>query len=429
MKKILLFVVAAMVAAMGYAQSNSPLCFTARNGSVEVKFKILNITHTIQYSTDSVNWNTYNSNSTVTINADQSIWFRAATNQTTATPFAYVDGEFLYYSQFAFVSTTTGAVVEGSGNIMSLYGPDCPDLPLQERAFLKLFCGCRQLTTAPELPATTLAYRCYYMMFDGCNSLVTPPALLPAMTLAEECYNQMFADCNSLATAPDMPATTMAEGCCFCMFQNCGSLVTPPALPAMALAEDCYAQMFDGCTSLTTAPDLPATTLASGCYSSMFYGCSSLTTLPALPADSLTPYCYSYMFADCTSLVVNTAAPGKPWMIPATTTADYALYLMFNCTGGTMKSTPELNTTYYIASDTTVTPVSEVESSRYVAYSNDGRIFVNGAMGKNVKVYDVNGRLVAETPNANEMHEFAVGMTGIYMVCIDNRNAVKVIVK
>lgn len=312
--------------------SDSPLCFTARNGKVTVSFDIVNATHTIQYSTDNINWNTYVSGTKVTIDANKSICFRAETNQTIATAFAELDGHGSR-SSFHFVSSD-GGTVEGSGNIMSLYGPDCPDLPLQPRAFEEIFKGCDLLTTAPELPATILADFCYCDMFCGCTSLSEAPELpavtlatgcyynmflncfslteapaLSAITLAEACYSQMFFSCTSLTEAPALPATTLAEGCYANMFVDCFSLTIVPALPATTLAEICYQNMFANCYSLTVAPALPATALAEACYWGMFSGCSSLTAPPALPATTLAQECYSNMFRECSSLTTPPALP------------------------------------------------------------------------------------------------------------------------
>ena len=176
-----------------FAQNSSPLCFTARNGSVTVKFDIKNATHTIQYSTDGTSWSTYTSKDPVTISADQSVYFRAESNQESAVAFA----DSAVHSQFDF-SSTNGGTVEGSGNIMSLYGPDCPALPLQPYAFAALFEDCKSLTKAPTLPATTLAESCYRQMFFGCTSLKvneTAPGKewsIPASKTANGSLTSMF---------------------------------------------------------------------------------------------------------------------------------------------------------------------------------------------------------------------------------------------
>ncbi len=348
---------------------NSPLCFTARNGSVTVKFDIRNVSHTIQYSTNGSSWSTYTSNKNVTINANQSVYFRAASNQTEATAFGT---SIVNSSNFSFFSSD-GGIVEGSGNIMSLYGPSCPDLPLQSYAFAYMFWNCKLLTVAPELPATNVAEHCYEGMFLGCETLTSAPSLLAtimacgcyenmfndckslitapflrATTLAEDCYNGMFWGCESLIFASSLPATTLDWRCYKSMFEGCTSLTTAPSLPATTLANNCYESMFEGCTSLATAPSLPATTLANSCYESMFKGCVSIKTLPILPATTLAAYCYEEMFKNCTSLVVNTSGSGDQWIILATSTVTNALTDMFVGTSGNMHSTPSVNTTYYI---------------------------------------------------------------------------------
>jgi hypothetical protein len=65
----------------------------------------------------------------------------------------------------------------------------------------KMFCGCTNLTSAPELPATDLRgafYRyCYCGMFYGCNNLTIAPEL-PATYLGEYCYGYMFTGCTNL---------------------------------------------------------------------------------------------------------------------------------------------------------------------------------------------------------------------------------------
>lgn len=457
--------------------SNSPLCFTAKSGKVTVSFSIVNATHTIQYSTDSTGWNTYISGTEVTVDTNQSVYFRAETNQTLATAFAELDGHGSR-SSFHFVSSD-GGTVEGSGNIMSLYGPDCPDLPLQPRAFEEIFKGCDLLTTAPELPATILADFCYCDMFCGCTSLSEAPELpavtlatgcyynmflncfslteapaLSAITLAEACYSQMFFSCTSLTEAPALPATTLAEGCyanmfvdCFSlttvpalpatnlaeicyqnMFANCYSLTVAPALPATALAEACYWGMFSGCSSLTTPPALPATILKQECYSYMFAYCSSLTTLPELPATTLAQECYSGMFGYCTSLRINSEAPGTPWQIPsnATPAASWNRGMFFG-TGGTQTLPPEIGKTYYVSDAKTGT--EDIAVNNVITYSNEGRIFVKGVAGETVMVYDANGRLVAEVCDANDAQEFSVMPSGIYFVRVSDKETKKVVVK
>ena len=95
-------------------------------------------------------------------------------------------------------------------------------------------------------------------------------------TMAIYCYRYMFRDCTALTQVPSFPATTLANYCYAAMFQGCTSLTQAPTLPATTLASSCYRYMFQNCTSLTQAPELPATTLKTNCYQHMFSDCTSL---------------------------------------------------------------------------------------------------------------------------------------------------------
>jgi hypothetical protein len=199
----------------------------------------------------------------------------------------------------------------------------------------------------------TMAANCFFGMFNICTKLTTAPSL-PATTLADSCYRGMFSGCTGLTTAPELPATTLADSCYRGMFSGCTGLTTAPSLPATTLTDMCYYHMFKGCTGLTTAPSLPATTLADYCYYYMFNNCTSLTTVPNLPATTLTDSCYYGMFYGCSTLKVSTTKTGSykySWRIPTSGTGTEASSWntgMLTGTGGTFKSNPSINTTYYV---------------------------------------------------------------------------------
>ena len=289
---------------------------------------------------DTGNWNTYTSNTSLSINAGQTISFKTATilanNQNSGI------GQFTVNKSFNLTGNCMSMIFGDSANankslsgkyniflglfkgcktLKSVSENFLPATTLADGCYQEMFYGCTSLTKAPALPATTLAHGCYILMFSGCTSLTTAPAL-PATTLAEYCYFDMFMYCTALTSAPKISAITLAEGCCYQMFYGCESLTSSPDLSATTLAENCCYRMFYMCTSLTKAPALPATTLAISCYREMFEGCSSLTTAPALPATTLADECYRYMFRDCYSL---TTAPA----LPATTLADWCYDAMF----------------------------------------------------------------------------------------------------
>ena len=318
--------------------SNTPLTFTAQqdNSSVTIGLR----EGALQYSTDGEQWDDYTPGTTIQLgNSGDTVYFRGTNNNKQL------------FDNSHKVSIT--GKVACSGNIMTLVDWEDPDnAAMGSRCFYSMFNNCTGLTTAPELPATTLANYCYNSMFYKCTGLTTAPEL-PATTLANYCYGSMFSGCTGLTTAPELPATTLADYCYVTMFYGCTGLTTAPELPATTLADSCYGSMFNGCTGLTTAPKLPATTLADSCYGSMFSGCTGLTTAPELPATTLADSCYYRMFNGCTGIMLSTTQTEEcntEYRIPSSgegTSATRALYGMFNNTGGTFTSSPNINTIYY----------------------------------------------------------------------------------
>ena len=306
-----------------YLTFKSPNSFT-----LKVNNTTKNWNGTLEYSTDTSTWSTWDGTTTLssaTSGSDNVLYLRG-TGNTNITGDSYDYGWVL-----------TGTDISCVGNIENLLDYATVESgahpTMADYCYARMFQGCTSLIKAPALPATTLAYYCYFSMFYGCTSLTKAPAL-PATTLADNCYAYMFNDCTALTQAPDLPATT--------------------------LAYYCYFEMFHGCTSLTQAPALPATTLAPFCYEYMFYRCTSLTQAPALPATTLSDSCYYSMFSGCSKIKLSTTQTGEytvAYRIPTTGTGTpeiNALSSMFYATGGTFTGTPEINTTYYLSNTNTV---------------------------------------------------------------------------
>ena len=323
--------------------------FTAEQKNSTIGLARLNPNQTLEYSTDTTNWNKMNTSTSISLpNVGDEVYIRGVIN-----------GDIMveYATQFKM-----SGKIAASGNCNAIWNYKDLEAPLKNYCGYQLFKGCTSLTKAPELSATVLADDCYNNMFHDCTSLTTAPEL-PATTLTRYCYSGMFYNCTSLKTAPELPATELAEGCYNYMFRGCTSLTKAPELPATTLADYCYASMFMDST-INNVPDLPATTLAdycyesmfrgssisevysevlpattlaNGCYESMFYECTALTTAPELPATTLASNCYNSMFHKCYNLQT---AP----KLPATTLADWCYNMMFNeCTA--LTTAPELPAT------------------------------------------------------------------------------------
>ena len=252
------------------------------------------------------NWKTLAAGTaTETINSGQTLFFR---------------GNLTPASHGGIGTFTINKKCNLKGNCMSmLFGDNAANnfsLSGKSYAFYQLFYNCTNIVNVSSnfLPATTLASGCYNWMFCGCKNLTTAPEL-PATTLTENCYQYMFQSCANLTTAPELPATTLANSCYSNMFNACTSLTTIPSiLPATALVGYCYSNMFRGCSSLTTAPELPATTLTNSCYSSMFSGCSKLNHIKMLATDLGTNSLYYWLngVASNGTFVKNAAMTSLP---------------------------------------------------------------------------------------------------------------------
>lgn len=245
-----------------------------------------------EYSKDSITWHSATSNTSVSAQASERVYYKASGLTATSTSGI---GKF----------TISGNCNIG-GNLMSMiYKDDFVDkLTLtQTHSFYGMFAGQKTIIDASRLslPATTLTDSCYYSMFDGCSQLTKAPAL-PATALAQKCYVKMFNSCKSLVTAPALPATNLTTSCYNNMFAYCSSLLNAPKLNAMIMGDTCYSNMFHSCASLVKAPALPATTLNTYCYNNMFIYCYNLEEAPVLPALTLKENCYRNMFQHCNKI-------------------------------------------------------------------------------------------------------------------------------
>ena len=172
---------------------------------------------TLEYSTDTTNWNIWNG--TVTISSSDNALYLRGTGNTVITG---------YSTDFKFVFTGTDTLkIACKGNIENLLDYEMVSAgnhpTMADGCYAGMFANCTSLTTAPELPATTLAVACYLAMFNGCTNLTTVPKL-PATTLATQCYRNMFANCTNLTTVPELRATTLAVACYLTMFDGCTNI-------------------------------------------------------------------------------------------------------------------------------------------------------------------------------------------------------------
>ena len=72
--------------------------------------------------------------------------------------------------------------------------------------------------------------------------------------------------------------------------------------------------------------------------------------------------------------------------------------------------------------------IEDADMANVNVYSADSRIIVNGAEGRDINVYDLNGRTVSSMRCAGENAEFRMAHTGVYLVKVGNAAAKRVLV-
>ena len=94
----------------------------------------------------------------------------------------------------------------------------------------------------------------------------------------------------------------------------------------------------------------------------------------------------------------------------------------------TFTVTGDITLTAIFEADQPVAGIDESDMENVTIYSAESTIFVRGAEGKDVRVYDINGRTISSQMNAGETVEFRMTATGVYLVKVGNAPAKRVLV-
>ena len=179
---------------------NKPLMLRAieDNSSVTLN-KNGTLSNTYQTSTNGTDWTSYTLGTKISLNKDESVYFRRRNNPTLQSNEKYVQfvmtGKIeAWHNAYSMISSS----FTNTGDSVGRYG------------MCYLFKNCKSLTKAPLLVNTVLEERCYASMFNGCTSLTKAPSL-PATTLANRCYASMFNGCTELKEVRIAATTTASD--------------------------------------------------------------------------------------------------------------------------------------------------------------------------------------------------------------------------
>ena len=137
--------------------------FSAQEDNSSIGLTKLSSNQTLEYSTDTTAWNTFDTTTNISLNSGDKVYVRGILS---------ADNTTSQYTQFKM----TGKIA-ASGNCNAIGNYEDLEAPLKKYCYYHMFYGCAALVEAPELPATELAVGCYSRMFRYCKSLTTDPAL------------------------------------------------------------------------------------------------------------------------------------------------------------------------------------------------------------------------------------------------------------
>lgn len=129
--------------------------FTAQQDNSSVGLVQLSKYQTLEYSTDTISWNTFDTTTNISLNNGDKVYVRGVLSADNTTS----DGTKFKMS----------GKIAASGNCNALWNYQDLNAPLKAYCGKGMFSGCRSLTTAPELPAVVLTEGCYYNMFTHCS--------------------------------------------------------------------------------------------------------------------------------------------------------------------------------------------------------------------------------------------------------------------
>lgn len=179
--------------------------FRAEEAGSRVSLSYRHPNHTLEYSTDKINWSAFVTSPTGwtsirLANIGDEVYVRGKLT---------ANAGISSYTQF----NIRYGKVAAYGNCNAIWNYEDLNAPLlYDGCGYCLFQNCLALTKAPKLPATTLTNSCYQSMFDNCPALINVPEL-PATKLVTACYANMFMDCTSLQEITCLATDISADKC------------------------------------------------------------------------------------------------------------------------------------------------------------------------------------------------------------------------
>ena len=285
--------------------------------------------------------------------------------------------------------------------------------------------ACESYTWNGQTYATSGSYTQVFTAHNGCDSTVTLALTINTPTTAtvtETACSSFDWNGETYTTSGSYTYTTTGANGCDSVTTLLLTINLPVYTNLEANAEGSYS--WNGETYTESGVYTYTTTAANGCDSVV------TLTLTITPVYTVTLVSQNEAWGSVSES--GTIAENGYFTATATANEGYEFVAWLNGNDTVSTSSTYI---FQVTENITLTAVfaevqgiSAVDMNNVVIYSTDSRIFVNGAEGYDVYVYDVNGRVINRQMKAADAIEFRMTTTGVYLVKVGNAPAKRVVV-
>lgn len=243
---------------------------------------------------------------------------------------------------------------------------------------------------------------------NGCDSTVTLVLTVTGTQVPDTTYYTVSIETANPGMGTLTGAGTYAEG----------TIVTLTATPNDGYAF--IAWLVNGDTAAVT-PEYTFTLVSDTTVTAVFEALPVYYTVTGVANDDAMGYVLGSGQYEAGSTVTLTAQANSGYHFVNWSNGHAEPTITFTVTG-------DITLTANFEADQPSTGIDESDMENVTIYSAENTIYVRGAEGKDVNVYDINGRTISSTLNAGETVEFRMAATGVYLVKVGNAPAKRVLV-
>ena len=243
---------------------------------------------------------------------------------------------------------------------------------------------------------------------NGCDSVVTLVLTVTGAQVPDTNYYTVSIETANPGMGTLTGAGTYAEG----------TVVTLTATPNEGYG---FVAWMVGNDTVCTTPEYTFTLVSDTTVSAVFVALPVYYTVTGVANDTTMGTVYGSRTCEAGETVTLTAQAKNGYHFVRWSNGHAEPTISFTVTG-------DITLTAYFEANEPVTGIEESDMENVTIYSAESTIYVRGAEGKDVNVYDINGRTISSKVNAGESIEFRMSATGVYLVKVGNAPAKRVLV-